>query len=230
MTNRQRLKKALKMTFPVFTGYLCLGAGFGILLESKGYGVLWALVMSITMYAGSMQYVAVDLIATGASLISVAITTLLVQARHLFYGISILDKYKGAGAKKAYMIHALTDETYSLICSDDSYDRTLYFYVSVLDHLYWITGCVLGDLIGTLFDFNTEGVDFVLTALFVTIFIEQWLTAKNHLSAIIGIASTTVCLFIFGREMFLIPSMVLITVLLTVLKKFTGHKEGRNDV
>ncbi len=230
MTNRERLKKALKMTFPVLTGYICLGIGFGILLESKGYGVWWAFVMSITMFAGSMQYVAVDLIASGASLISVAITTLLVNARHLFYGISIIDKYKGTGLKKAYMMHALTDETYSLVCSDNSNDKTLYFYISLLDHLYWITGCVTGAVIGSLFEFNTEGVDFVLTALFVTIFVEQWLTSKNHLSAIIGIVSTVVCLLVFGSEMFLIPSMVLITVLLTLLKKYTGEGGQRNDV
>ncbi len=230
MTNKQRLKKALVMTFPVLTGYICLGIGFGILLESKGYGVLWALVMSITMFAGSMQYVAVDLLAGGASLISTALTTLMVNARHLFYGISMVDKYKGAGKKKIYLMHALTDETYSLVCSDDSNDQKLYFLISVLDHLYWITGCVLGAIIGSIFEFNTEGVDFVLTALFVTIFVEQWLTTKNHIPSIIGVVSTVICLIIFGSEMFLIPSMILITLSLTLLKKFINEKGERDDV
>ena len=229
METKEKIKKAFKMTLPVLTGYICLGIGFGIVLESKGYGLLWAFAMGLFIYAGSMQFVAVDLISGGASIIATALTTLMVNARHLFYGISMIDKYKDLGKKKPYMIFALTDETYSLVVSDSSNDKQLYFLISLMNHAYWITGCTIGGALGSILNFNTEGIDFVLTALFVTIFVEQWLTAKNHIPAIIGVVSTLVCLLIFGSQYFLIPSMVLITLLLTVLKKYTLEKGGEED-
>ena len=229
METKQKIKKAFKMTLPVLTGYVCLGIGFGIVLDSKGYGLLWAFAMGRFIYAGSMQFVAVDLISGGASIIATALTTLMVNARHLFYGISMIDKYKDLGKKKPYMIFALTDETYSLVVSDRSNDKQLYFLISLMNHAYWITGCTIGGALGSILNFNTEGIDFVLTALFVTIFVEQWLTSKNHIPAIIGVVSTLVCLLIFGSQYFLIPSMVLITVLLTVLKKYTLEKGGEDD-
>lgn len=223
---KNRVKKAFLMTIPVLTGYICLGIGFGLVLESKGYGVLWAFAMGLFIYAGSMQYVAIDLLTGGASLIAAALTTLMVNARHLFYGISMIDKYKSVGKAKPYMIFALTDETYSLVVSDKSNDKKLYFLVSLFNHCYWVIGCTLGGIIGSLLTFNTEGIDFALTALFVTVLTEQWLTSKNHLSAIIGVCSTAFCLLIFGKDVFLIPSMVLITVLLTLFKKYTVKEEG----
>ena len=226
---QNRIKKAFRMTLPVLTGYICLGIGFGIVLESKGYGLLWAFAMGLFIYAGSMQFVAIDLLAGGASLIATALTTLMVNARHLFYGISMIDKYKNLGRKRPYMIFALTDETYSLVVSDESNDKKLYFLISLFNHVYWVTGCTIGGAVGSMLNFNTEGVDFVLTALFVTIFVEQWLTTKNHLSAIIGLSATSLCLIVFGKEYFLIPSMVLITVLLTVFRKYTCDKEGENE-
>ena len=222
-------KLAFVSTIPIFAGYIMLGIGFGILLSEQGFGPIWALFMSIFMFAGSMQYVGVDLIASGASLISAAIMTVLVNARHLFYGISMIEKYKGAGAKKFYMVFGLTDETYSLLCEakvPDDVDRHTYsFFVTLFDHFYWITGCVLGAVMGTVLPFEFKGVEFVLTALFVTMFVEQWLTHKNHLPAIIGVASTVLCLVIFGSEIFLIPSMILIAVLLTVTRK-TGRRKA----
>lgn len=216
------------MSVPVLTGYVCLGIGFGLVLESKGFGVLWAFAMGLLIYAGSMQYVAIDLLTGGATLLATALTTLMVNARHLFYGISMIDKYKDAGKTKPYLIFALTDETYSLIVSDKSNDKKLYFLISLFNHCYWVIGCTLGALIGTLITFNTAGIDFALTALFVTVFVEQWLTAKNKLSALIGVLSTVFCLIIFGSEYFLIPSMVLITILLTVFKGYT-EKGGDKD-
>ena len=228
MTIRDRIKKAFLITIPVMTGYLCLGIGFGLVLESKGYGFIWALVMSLFIYAGSMQYVAIDLMAGGASLIATAITTLMVNARHLFYGISMIDKYKDSGKSKPYMIFALTDETYSLVCSDNSGDKKLYFLISLFNHIYWVSGSVIGGVLGGLINFNTEGIDFALTALFVTVLVEQWLTSKNHIPAIIGIASTLVCLLIFGSQYFLIPSMIAITLLLTLLKSKI-NKEGNDN-
>lgn len=221
---KQTIRKALVDTVPVMTGYLCLGFGFGILLHSAGYGIFEAFVMSVTMYAGSMQYIAVGLLASGASLLTVALTTLLVQARHLFYGISMLEKYKNVGKRKLYLIFALTDETYSLMCNDHSdipldKRKDYYLAVSMLNHSYWITGCVLGATVGTLVNFNSEGIDFVLTALFVTIFLEQWLGTKKHVPAIVGVIASVVCLIIFGGENFLIPTMVVIAVALCLYKE-----------
>jgi len=226
--NKQALKTAFRDTIPVLTGYLFLGAGFGILLSEKGYGVGWAFFMALFMFAGSGQYLAVDLLATHASLITTALATLLVNARHIFYGISLLDAYKDAGKKKTYMIFGLTDETYSLVTQNEppaGISRHSYcFLVTLLDHIYWICGCVLGNMAGALLPISFEGVEFVLTALFVTMFVEQWLTHKDHLPAIIGVGSTVLCLLIFAKDVFLIPSMVLIAVLLTVSRK-TGRRQ-----
>lgn len=220
-------KKALwtvfKDTLPVLTGYLFLGIGFGILLSEKGYGIGWAFAMALFMYAGSAQYLAVNLLSSGASLISAALATLFVNARHIFYGISLVDTYKDMGKKKPYMIFALTDETYSLVTQNQppkGMTRGQYcFLVSVMDHIYWVAGCTLGGLLGAALPINFAGIEFVLTALFVTLFVEQWLTSPNHRSAIIGVASSALCLLIFGKDLFLIPSMVAIALLLTISKK-----------
>lgn len=218
------LKKSIIDTIPVMTGYLCLGFGFGILHHSAGYGIFSAFIMSLTIFAGSMQYIAVGLLASGASLITIAITTLLVNARHLFYGISMLEKYRGTGLRKPYLIFALTDETYSLMCNDHSdipldKRKDYYLTVSLLNHSYWVIGSVFGAATGTLFDFNSEGIDFVLTALFVTIFLEQWHNAKKHTPAILGVLASVICLLIFGSENFLIPTMAVIAVSLCLYKE-----------
>lgn len=221
---KRTFKAALIATIPVLTGYFVLGFGFGIILKAAGYGVVFALAMSLLIYAGSMQYVAVGLLTSGASLLTAALTTLMVNARHLFYGISMLEKYQGTGKRKPYLIFALTDETYSLLCSDHpdiapGQRNNYYFWVSLLNHLYWVVGSVTGAVAGTLLHFNSEGIDFALTALFVTIFIEQWLTSKNHLPAIIGVAVSATCLLLFGSEQFLIPAMLVIALLLCLYKE-----------
>lgn len=226
---KNNVKKALRDTVPVLSGYIVLGMGFGILAETNGYGVWWALAMSVFIYAGSMQYLAVDLLTGGVSLISAAITTLMVNARHLFYGISMVDRYKGAGKKKPYLIFALTDETYSLVCSgnDDMNEKErirYYFLVSLFNQIYWVAGSVIGALLGEVIPFSTEGIDFALTALFVTVFVEQWKSTKNHVPALVGVASSVICLVIFGADDFLIPAMIVITVALSVLKFV--RKEG----
>lgn len=223
---RTAFKQAFLDTLPVLTGYLCLGAGFGIMLSQVGYGPIWALSMSLFMYAGSGQYLAVELLSKGASLLSTALATLLVNARHLFYGLSLIDTYKPAGPRKAYMIFALTDETYSLVTQNRTpkgMSRIGYcFLVSLMDQCYWIIGCVLGNFLGQLpIDFS--GVEFVLTALFVTMLVEQWLSSENHIPALIGMGCTALCLMLFGSQIFLIPSMVLIALLLTIQSK-TGRR------
>lgn len=217
------LKTVFLKTLPVMAGYVVLGMGFGILLKANGYGVFWALAMSVFIYAGSMQFVGISLIASGASLISVALTTLMVNARHLFYGLSMIERYQGAGRKKPYLIHALTDETYSLVCADGAPPGTdphqYYFFVSLFDQLYWVAGSVTGSLLGAVLPFDTTGIDFSMTALFVTVFIEQWLAGTERRPALIGVGVSVVCLLVFGRGNFLIPAMIVITALLLAIRK-----------
>lgn len=220
-------KNALLDSLPVLTGYVFLGFGFGIIMQQNGFGMIWAAAMSLFIYAGSMQYVGVSLLTGGASLITAAMTTLLVNARHLFYGISMVDAYKGTGKKKPYLIFALTDETYSLVNSvasreqlPNGMDRVLYYFlVSLFDQCYWVAGTMLGSLAGSLIPMNFEGIDFALTALFVTIFVEQWLSNPNHIPAIVGVGATALCLLTFGTDVFLIPSMVLIAGTLILLSR-----------
>ena len=221
------IRTAFLDTIPVLTGYVFLGFGFGILMTENGYGPGWSLCMSLFIYAGSMQYVTVSLLSGGAGLLTAALTTLVVNARHLFYGISMVDAYKGAGRKKPYLIFALTDETYSLVSQNqapEGLSRHGYcFLVSVFNQCYWVAGSLLGALAGRLIPLNYEGIEFVLTALFVTIFVEQWLSTKNPLPAITGVAATALCLLSFGSDIFLIPSMVTIALLLTLCRK-TGRR------
>lgn len=215
--------EALRATAPVMAGYLVLGMGFGILLRTKGYGVWWALAMSGFIYAGSMQYLTVDLLTGGASLITAAITTLLVNARHLFYGISMVAGYRKLGKEKPYAIFALTDETYSLVCQDDQHPnpadyRRYVFWVSLCDQCYWVTGSLVGALLGSIIPFDVTGIDFSLTALFLTVFIEQWLSTKDHASALIGVIASVLCVVVFGPANFLLPAMAAILISLTVLR------------
>lgn len=238
-TDNSDIKRAFRASLPVFAGYIVLGIGFGILLKIKGYGLLWAALSSVFVYAGSLQYVMVNLIAAGAPLITTALTAVMVNARHLFYGISMIDRYKGAGKKKPYLIFALTDETYSLVCSDESVrgvrDRhRYYFFLSMFNQIYWITGSVMGSVLGGLITFSTEGIDFALTALFVTIFVDQWLSTKDHRAALTGVIASVICLLIFGADNFLIPAMLCITAALTVMRSKLSREsiiedEGGDD-
>lgn len=222
MSRKELIKIVFLKTLPVMSGYIVLGFGFGMLLEDSGYGLPWALAMSVFIYAGSMQYVAVSLLTSGASLIAAALTTLMVNARHLFYGISMIDIYKDAGRKKPYLIFALTDETYSLVCTGETpegCDPHLYrFLISGFNQCYWVIGSTAGSLIGSALNFNTAGISFSMTALFVTVFVEQWLTTKNHLPALIGLGVSVICLLVFGAGSFLIPTMIAITLILWLMK------------
>ena len=225
---KETLKQAFLKSLPVMAGYVVLGFGFGIIAQKSGYGIVWVFAMSVFIYAGSMQYVAVDLLTGGATLLAAALTTLMVNARHLFYGISMIEHYKDADKKKPYLIFALTDETYSLVCSGRApagLDFHSYcFWVSLFNQCYWILGSLLGGLAGTVITFNTAGVDFAMTALFITVFVEQWKSTGNHLPAIIGVIASVICLLIFGRESFLIPAMLLIGIALTVGRKAIERK------
>lgn len=220
----QTVRNAFKSSLPVMAGYLVLGAGFGMMMKAAGYGAGWAFAMSLFIYAGSMQYAAVGLLSGGASLLSVALTTLMVNARHLFYGISMLEPYRKAGAARPYLIFALTDETYSLVCSGKRSIREC-LLISLFDQLYWVAGSTVGALLGGVVPFSTEGVDFALTALFLTVFTQQWLENKNHFPALCGVGVSVLCLAVFGPDRFLIPAMAGITALLLA----AGLKEKEGD-
>ena len=221
--SKNTVKLAFIKSVPVMAGYIVLGTGFGILMRNAGYGVLWAASMSALIYAGSMQFVGVGLLAGGASVITAVFTTIMVNARHLFYSISMIHQYKDAGKYKPYMIFALTDETYSLLCDgkipDQAEPNQYRFFVSLFNHCYWIAGSVTGSLLGAVLPFSTAGIEFSMTALFIASFTEQWLTTKDHAPALVGLLCTLLCLILFGKENFLIPAMLLITCLLTLLRR-----------
>lgn len=226
---RKAFRAAFPLTLPVMAGYLFLGLGFGILLASKGYSCLWAFFMAVIIYAGSMQYAAIDLLAAGASLITTGIMTVAIQIRHLFYGLSLIEKYRHVGKKRWMMIYELTDETYSLVATSKPPEGVdtgwFYFFISLLDHSYWIAGCTLGAMFGTLVKFNTKGVDFVMTALFIVLFINQWLDTKEHRPALIGVGSSVLCLILFGPDSFIVPAMLSILLILTIFRKTLDKEE-----
>lgn len=226
---KNTVKTAFVASIPVMTGYIVMGIAFGILLADKGYGWWWAALMGLTIYGGSMQFVAVNLLSSGATLISTAVISLLVQARHLFYGVSMLERYRGMGKVKPYLIFGMTDETYALACSGapEGVDaRKYYFFITLFDQIYWIVGDAVGGVLGAAIKFDTTGMDFAMTALFIVIFTEQAMSTHDHVPALIGVVSTLLCLLAFGAENFLIPSMLLITALLLGLGALRRRKEA----
>lgn len=230
------LKETLKFSFarslPVMAGYLVMGCGFGIYMAGKGYPFWWPVLMSTVIYAGSLQYVAVNLLSSMASPITTLIMTLTVNARHIFYGISMLDRYGSIKKGRAYTIFALTDETYSLVCSaklpDEVDEDGYYFSVSLLDQFYCVLGSLIGGLLGDFLGFNSDGIEFAMTALFIITFIEQWENAEDHAPATCGLFATIICLLAFGSNYFLIPSMALIATMLAIFKN--GTKIGGKKV
>lgn len=216
-------KAAFPATVPVMMGYLFIGIAFGVLMQTKGFHFGWSILMGILVYAGAMQFVTVGFLAGGIDIVSMIFITLMVNMRHIFYGLAMLDKFKGMGKKKPYMIYALTDETFSLLCAPkvpDQVDRNwYYFFIALLDQLYWVIGSGIGGIVGSLFTFNTTGIDFAMTALFVAIFMDQWQQNKNHISSITGVAASLVCLLVFGSSNFILPAMAVIVLVLVIGKK-----------
>ena len=216
-------KAAFPHTLPVLAGYIFLGSAYGILMINKGFSIFWVIISSVFIYAGSLQFLSVSLLSAGFDPIGTLLVALMVNARHLFYGISMLGKFKGTGKFKPYLIFSLTDENFSILCSVEApegvdKDRFL-FYISLLNHCYWICGSILGGLLGGLFTFNTKGLDFVLTALFVVIFIEQWQSSSNHIPALIGVFAALICRLILGPDNFLVAALILIIILLSIFKR-----------
>jgi 4-azaleucine resistance transporter AzlC len=230
MSNLKKdLKAAFPYTIPVLTGYIVLGAAYGILINSKGYSLLWIILTSMFIYAGSMQFVSVSLLSLGFNPIYTFLITLMVNARHLFYGISMLSKYNGTGEIKPYLIFGLTDETFSILCSTEPPEginkKRFMFLITLMNQIYWIVGSIIGGVLGSLIKFNTKGIDFVLTSLFVVIFINQWKSTKNHIPVIIGVGASILCRILFGATNFIIPSMIAILLCVTILQK---QIEARN--
>ena len=231
--DRKALAAAFPVTLPVLMGYLAIGIAFGLMLQEIGYNFIWAFFMSLTIYAGSWQYLGVTLLSTAAGLGTVAVMTLLINFRHLVYGLSMLEKFRGMGWRKLYMIFSLTDETYALLAGVEAPEgvepRDFYFAIALLDQLYWIAGSVIGAVAGALITINTQGIDFAMTALFLVIAVEQWQSASRHLPVFLGAGGTLVCLLALGAEngQFLIPALGILVAGLLLLRPYLEREEER---
>ena len=217
------LKVAFPYTLPILAGFGFLGMAHGILMTKAGLGVFYSLGMAIIVFGGSLEYVAMELLLAAFAPGTAFFTALLVQARHLFYGIAMLDRYKGLGWKRFYLIFGMCDESFSINYTaqiPEGVDEGRFmFCVTLLNQLYWVTANVIGGLLGGLITFDVAGLDFVMTAMFVVIFLEQWLKEERHGTALIGVGASVVCLTVFGPDSFLLPTMACILVLLTVFRK-----------
>lgn len=224
------LKAAFPHTIPIIAGYGFLGLTYGIYMNSAGFNFLYPFLMSITVFGGSMQFVAVNILIGAFNPLQALAMSLMINARHIFYGISMLDKYKGTGLKKLYLIFGMVDETFSINYMVDvpkGVDKGWFmFFVTLLDHIYWIMGSTLGGLFGPIIPFSTEGIDFVMTAMFVVIFMEQWRKEKSHISALLGLGLSLVSLIAFGSDSFIVPAMLGILVMLTLLRKPLEKEEN----
>lgn len=221
---------ALPHSLPIFAGYGFLGLAYGISMTVHGFHPLYTLLMSTFIFGGSAQIVAISLLTSGFDPLNTFVVNIVLSARHLFYGISMLEKYKGLGFKKLYMIFGMVDETFSINYSanpPEDVDRGWFmFFVTLYDHLYWIVGSTVGAIFGTLINFNTEGIEFVMTSMFVVIFLGQWEKDKNHFSSVSGLLLSAICLMIFGKDNFIIPSMIAILIALALSKGYLERKDG----
>ena len=231
--NKINRTAAFKNSLPILFAYMFLGMAFGLLLHQAGYNWPWALLTSVLVYAGSLQFVLVSLLAGGAPLLQVAVMSFLINSRHMFYGLSFIEKFNGMGKVKPYMVHSLTDETYSVLTGvkigDEEDEGSVFFLTSLFNHSYWVMGSVLGALVGSSLPVELPGIEFSMTALFTVIFTEQWLTMKNHLPALTGLVSSIVCLLLLGPDHFILPSLAATVAVLMLLKtKLGGEDLGSN--
>ncbi len=236
---KSRLKRAFAAAFPhtvpIFAGFWFLGLTYGVYMNVSGFSFWYPMLMSLTIFAGSMEFVAVNLLLGAFHPLQAFAMTLLINARHLFYGISMLDKYKGTGLKKPYLIFGMCDESFSINYMAEipkDVDRGWFmFFVTLLNQFYWFFGATMGGICGSLIHFDTEGLEFVMTAMFVVIFLEQWRKDTNHVSALLGLAVSLLCLIVFGAERFMLPAMAGILAALTFIRKplescFDGRTHG----
>lgn len=226
---RLAFKKAFPYTIPVLTGYLFIGIAFGVMYAEKGYSFLWAILMSLLVYAGSGQYLAVNFFVPGISFVQVIFLTFMVNVRHVFYGVSLLERFNKMGKSRWYMIFGLTDETYSLLCTtkvpEGVAESKFMLAMSLMNQSYWVLGSAIGALAGSYLPINSEGIDFAMTALFVVIFVEQWYEKKNRIPEMIGVLVAIICLLLFGAERFVLPAMLIIVLFL-----FVGRRKLEVDV
>jgi len=217
-TTKSALRAAFPVTIPVLTGFTCLGLAYGVLMETKGYGPLWSTLMSAIAFGGSMQFVAITLLTTVFDPIQAFLLSIMVNARHIFYGLSFLDKYKGLGKIRAYLIYTLCDESFSLISTVEPPEyvekKDFYFWISFLNYSYWVAATALGGLLGKFITFDTTGLDFALTALFVVLFMEQWKKKENRFAGVVGIVCAAASLALFGADRMVIAAMILILLVL----------------
>lgn len=222
-------RAALPHTLPICVAFLFLGMSYGFYMQSKGFSFVYPMLMSLFIFAGSMEFVAVGLLLGPFNPVSAFLLTLMVNARHLFYGISMLDRYGRCGAKRAYLIFGMCDESFSINCSvapPPGVDRDWFmFFVTLLNHIYWVAGSTLGGLLGYAVSFDAKGIEFVMTALFVVIFLNQWKAAEGHVPALIGIGCSALCLLLFGSGGFMLPSMAAIVVVCLLAKKLPAYRE-----
>lgn len=228
----QDVRAAFKTSLPIMVTFVVLGIGYGLLMEKSGYGPLWSLASGLIIFSGTVQFVSVSMLGSGSVLMA-AVTALMVAARHIFFSISMIGRYRSEGRKKWYLYYALCDETYAMLSRDEmpagvsiSAYRLL---VTLFDQSAWVIGSVLGGLIGTMLSFDSTGINFAMTALFTTVFLEQWLSSENHIPAVLGVAATLVCRILFGRDLFLIPAMIIIIAVLTIARGRIEPKEGDAD-
>ena len=228
---RKALKAAFPCTLPIMAGFWFLSLAYGIYMNASGFSFVYPMLMSLLIYGGSLEFVAVEMLLSPFAPLQVIIMTLLIQARHLFYGLSMLDRFKGLGWKKFYLIFGMCDETFSINYTariPEDVDRGWFmFFVTLLDQIYWVSGATLGGIIGSLFTFDTSGISFVMTAMFVVIFLDQWLKEKNHISSLIGLGISGLCLALFGADSFMLPTMIAIVAVLAAFRKPLEKMEER---
>ena len=229
---RKALLTAFPYTIPIFAGFWFLGLAYGIYMNASGFSFVYPMLMSLLIFGGSLEFVAVEMLLSPFAPVQVLVMALLIQARHIFYGLSMLEKFKGMGWKKFYLIFGMCDESFSInytVKIPEDVDKGWFmFFVTLLNHLYWVSGSTIGGIVGSMLHFDTSGISFVMTAMFVVIFMEQWLKEKSHASAYIGLGVSALCLALFGPDSFMIPTMLLIIVLLALFRsRFTKMEEGQ---
>ena len=232
-TKQKAFRAALPLTLPILAGFLFLGCSYGVLMVSKGFSVWYPILMATFIFAGSMEFVTVHLLLSAFQPLSAFLLALMVNARHLFYGISMLEKYRGTGRKKWYLIFGMCDESFSINFSakipQDVDKGRFYFFVTLLNQIYWVGGTALGAVLGNFITFNTQGIEFVMTALFFVLFLVQWMETRQHLPAAVGILLSAVCLILFGADRFMMPAMLAIFLFFVLFRNKFPVASGKED-
>lgn len=223
-------KAAFPYTIPIFAGYWFIGLTYGIYATTSGFSPIYPIIMAIVIFGGSLEFVTVSMLLSPFTPLQTFVMALMIQARHLFYGISMLDKYKDTGIKKFFLIYGMSDETFSITYTakaPDGIDKGWFMlFITTLDQIYWISGVAMGSLLGSVLTFNTNGISFVMTAMFSVIFLDQWIKDNIHVHGIIGVVSSVICLIILGPDSFMLPTMVIVIALLTIFRKPMEQKEN----